>query len=735
LLQILKMIDINIQVATPMHSSRISLAAAALLALALPQAHAQLPVPRLNSIFPCGARQGTTVDCAISGGELQGASGLFFSHPGLTAQLVKANTFKVAVAADVPPAQYDVRVITPLGVSNFRAFVVGDWPESVEKEPNNEPAQAQRVSVPVVVNGRMDGATDVDHYVFAAKKGERLFINCWAWRIDSQLDGTLRLFDPAGKEIAYSGDYYGKDPFIDFTAPADGDYVLKVWDFVYGGGGDYFYRLHIGSQPYLDAIVPAAVRPGAKATVTVYGRNLPGGKPAPDGAQVQGRPLEVITRTIEVPAASALSLHSGEAMRPGRTSLDGMAYRLSTPAGSSNPLFLGFTADPLLVEKEPNNDRPSAQRLPIPCDLTGTLAPAGDVDFYAFTAKRSEKIVIEMIGERQSGLMDPFLTGFDLKGKKLISVDDSGRNIGQLRFATQNRDPRWDFTAPADGEYFVQVRDLYYQQRGDARFTYRLSVRRPEPDFRLVVVPASETQPDCTVVGRGGNQSMDVLAFRHDGFDEPIRIEASALPAGVTCEPVVIGPGKTSVPLVFHAAKDAPIGQAALQVTGMARLGDKEMVRVARGGGLAWPTVNTPGLARLSDSIVLAVRAANPFTVTAAATRLTIAAGEKLPIAVQIARASNWTESVQLSGHDLPQGATVALVTVPSGAGTGQVELSLPSKVRAGTYSFTLLGAGQVPRDYAGERGTSRGNAQRLRVVYPSNPITINVTAAAPKAK
>ena len=242
-------------------------------------------------------------------------------------------------------------------------------------------------------------------------------------------------------------------------------------------------------------------------------------------------------------------------------------------------------------------------------DITGTFAPAGDLDFYAFSAKKGEKFVIETIGDRQwGGLVDPFLVGYNSLGKKLISVDDSGRNVGQLRFTTNTHDARWDFVAAADGEYFVQVRDSYYQQRGDARFVYRLSVRRPQPDFRLVVVPAAETQPDCTVARRGGNQWMDVLVFRNDGMDEPIRIEADQLPPGVTCEPVVIGPGKTSVPLVFHAAKDAPIGHAAIRVIGKSKISETELVRVARAGGLTWPTVNTPGIARLADSLVLAVR-------------------------------------------------------------------------------------------------------------------------------
>ena len=95
-----------------------------------------------------------------------------------------------------------------------------------------------------------------------AKKGQRIFINCWAWRLDSFLDATLLILSSDGKELAYSGDYYGKDPFIDFTVPADGDYTVKLWDFIYGGGAINFYRLEIGSLPHLDAVLPAAIRAG-----------------------------------------------------------------------------------------------------------------------------------------------------------------------------------------------------------------------------------------------------------------------------------------------------------------------------------------------------------------------------------------------------------------------------------------------------------------------------------------
>src|SRR5262249_45600652 len=360
-------------------------------------------------------------------------------------------------------------------------------------------------------------------------------------------------------------------------------------------------RVHIGTLPHLDPVVPAAVRPAEKTTVTLYGRNLPGGKPAPDGAQVQVRPLEMVTHVLEVPADPKRSagLRTGEAIRPPQAALDGMDFRLTTPAGSSNPLFVGFTRGPIALQKEPENDLKQAQRVPGPSEATGTFSPVGDLDYYTFSAKKGERIIVEIYGERQSGMVDPFLTGFDAAGKRMISSDDTGRNIGQLRFTTNTRDARWDLSLPQDGDYTVQVRDLYHQQRGDPRFTYRLSIRRPQPDFRLVAVPKHDVQPDATVVGQGGKQWMDVLAFRNDGFDDPIRVEARNLPPGVTCEPVVIGPGQTSAPLVFRAAKDAPLSQGEIRIVGKAKIDDKDVERIARGGGLTWPTVNTPGIARM----------------------------------------------------------------------------------------------------------------------------------------
>ena len=271
-------------------------------------------------------------------------------------------------------------------------------------------------------------------------------------------------------------------------------------------------------------------------------------------------------------------------------------------------MFIGFTTDPIVLEHEPNDTRESAQRLSVPCEVSGTFTPTGDKDFFAFSATKGQKVVVEVFGERQSGLVDPILTGYDIRGNRLTTGDDGRPQHRPI--ALYDHHARRPLGFPGSGGRRILrpgSRPVFSAAR---RTAIHVPFERalPRPDFRLLAVPVAEVQPDATVVRRGGNHWLDVLAFRKDGFDEPIEIEASHLPPGVTCEKVMIGPGKTSVPLVFHTAADAPLGHAEIQIAGRALIDGKEVQHAARAGGLVWATVNTPGIARVADTIVVAVR-------------------------------------------------------------------------------------------------------------------------------
>ena len=251
---------------------------------------AQLPQPRLYSLFPPGASKTAPVDVVITNGvDLEETSGLLFSHPGIKAvpkvNMVNgqpqpvANTFTVTIDPAVPAGTYEVRSQGKYGLSNPRSFSVGDRKEVDEVEPNNTKDKAQPVEINSVLNGRSNGGADLDWYKLSLKAGQRILIEGWSQAIDSRMEVVLELYSPAGRLSQLRREKY-PCPLIDFTAPTDGDYLLKVYDSQYGGSNDHFYRLAIHSGPYIDFVFPPAGLPGSNAEYIVYGRNLPGGQPS-----------------------------------------------------------------------------------------------------------------------------------------------------------------------------------------------------------------------------------------------------------------------------------------------------------------------------------------------------------------------------------------------------------------------------------------------------------------------
>src|SRR5262249_32676291 len=145
----------------------------------------------------------------------------------------------------------------------------------------------------------------VDYFVFAGKKGQCVVVSCLGSSIDSRLDPDLAVFDMDGKQLASNQGYDGRDALVDVTLPADGDYHVRLSQFTYNlGSPEYFYRLTITTAPWIDAIHPPMIEPGKTAKVTVYGRNLPGGKPD-KSAVVDGRVLEKATVEITAPKDKA----------------------------------------------------------------------------------------------------------------------------------------------------------------------------------------------------------------------------------------------------------------------------------------------------------------------------------------------------------------------------------------------------------------------------------------------
>ena len=502
--------------------------------------------------------------------------------------------------------------------------------------------------------------------------------------------------------------------------PADGDYYLKFTDFMYNGGAEYFYRLSVGTQPYLDFITPTGAKPGTTADITFYGRNLPGGEKT--DVSVNGRPLQKVVRQVAVPgdAGGITGLRFNELLRPSASRVDGMEVRVASETGTSNARLLVFGDGPELVEKEPNNSIGEAQHLPVPCAVTGQFSAAKDVDHFTFTAKKDEKFLIEVSSERINSPADPDMEISEADGKIINATQDTGENIGQLRFPTMTRDIIYNFTAPKDADFTLRLEHVYTQVQGGAQYQYRLQIQRqPSPDFRLVCTPTHDIHIDTHAVYQGGRQRLDVLAWRINGHDKPIVVEARNLPPGVTAEPIVIGPGMKWGTLVVTAAADAPIGEGEIEVVGTSEHGAEKLVRKARGGVIVWDTVNTPAICRMTHSIVLAVRESTPFAVTASSKDRIIKPGDPINVTVTAARRADMPSAIQLngSGIDLPPGLTIPTTTMNPGQTEAKVTVATTDKIKAGIYSFIINAEAQVPI----------GTDKKTRVIYPSNPLQITV--------
>jgi hypothetical protein len=721
--------------------------------LAAAQPPPGLPSARVQFVLPSGAKAGASVEVVVTGTDVEEPEKLLFSHPGLkgeyaapkdptpdpkdpkkTMPATKAvpgtHKFSVTASADVPPGLYDLRFVGKWGVSNSRAFEVTDQIEVAEKEPNNDVAEAQKVEIGTVVSGVIANPTDVDYTAFAGKKGQRVIISCLASSIDSKAAPLIEVFDSGGRKLAGNRNANYNDALTDVILPTDGEYLVRVCQFTYTQGGpDYFYRLHITAAPWIDAVFPPVVEPGKATQVTIYGRNLPGGQPA-DGYTADGRPLEKLTVGVTPPADAVGKLASRGRVDPVTALQDGFAYTIKGSGGTSNAVVIYLARDKLAIKTKPAGTPETAEVMPTPGELAGFLAKRGERDWIAFNAKKGEKLQIDLSAERIGSAGDFFFSVRDAKDTKRDlsgEQDDDQDTLHPFGFSTRTTDPApFSFTAPEDGKYYVVVgcRESGYLSGPTA--AYRLRIGPALPDFRAVAMPYSRFFQTGSVAWQGGTQAYYVFAHRIDGYSGTLAVTAEGLPAGVTADPLTIGPGARWGTLVLRAAPTAAPVTApfAVKVTGTDSAG-KQLVRAARPASVTWgnpqPDNNITVVARLDQALYVAVRGEKaPFAVTADVSKATVKTamgkdepvngplvvlkqGEKAAVPVRaewtVAEKPNVTltaEPIALQQQNAPVSAQIAAQPTKDKA---EVTVNIDAKSNAlpGQYTLVLRGVSQVP--------------------------------------
>jgi len=492
--------------------------------------------PKVNYLFPAGGQRGQTVKLTASGEFSTWPVEIWSGHPGVAATAdAEKGKVTVTLEPDAQPGIAWLRFHTGEGASTLQPFIVGTLEEAEENEPNDAPSSPQPAGPRMVINGRLQKGSDLDGYSVSLKQGETLVAAVQAHTIlGSPVDSVLQICELVERRslpdappmaeaytLQHDHDANGLDPRIIFTAPRDGDFLVRVFGFPaepnstigFSGADNYVYRLTLTTGPYVVGAMPLAVAADT-SQVQLLGWNLP------------TEPMR-----IALPAAATLA--------------GAKDATFSTQPSVSHPEAAGFAtlarSSHSVTQAASENSLTSPQAISVPITLSGQLAGPGTAHAFEIEAKKEQKLRIALDASSLGFPWDPQLAVQDSEGKLITEVDD----------AKKEHDPELVFSPPADGKYRIIVRDLAGNIGLD--FLYRLDVEPVEPDFALSLAA------DSFVLSADKPAEISVTVQRRDGFTEPITIRVANVPNGVTAEDVVsepTGESSKSVKLLIKAAGD-----------------------------------------------------------------------------------------------------------------------------------------------------------------------------------
>ncbi|MEI8368104.1 MAG: PPC domain-containing protein [Planctomycetia bacterium] len=621
--------------------------------------------PMLMSLRPTAAVVGATTDHELSARyNLAGASAVIVTGDGVFAEVVPpvtekpedrekndvaASTTRLRIRCDASavPGIRDVRVITPHGASTVGQLVVVCEGVTAEQPDNDTAEKAQAVTLPATLCGALEKGEDVDFWRIRVEAAGPWVFHLVSQRLQNRLHDMQSRVDPlltlrslAGQTIAASDNALAGDPLLAVAALQPGEYLLEVRDVRYQGNADWTYAIEASGRPFVTAVHPLAMAPGATVSTRLFtaGPPLPG--PVP----------------FTLPADAPAGVRRVAPMFEGRP-LGGVGILVTT-----DPITVEPVAALPLPQAADGTDAPAgAAAIVGPAVICGELDSPGQADRFAFTAKAGEAFSFEVHARRLGSNLDAKLRVLKADGGLLAEADD----------ATYQRvlsaDPYVErFAAPADGTYLVEIRDLH--GRGGAGFPYALRIGPSSPSFVL------EVDTDKTLLAPGLAAPIYVRALRRGGFTGDIDLTIDGLPAGVTAVTGRILATGNDGCLWLQAAPDAPAGWGNVTITGQATVTAADgSTSVIQGRADPLQEIYMPGGGRGHYPVDLhTVSVAKPMDIrgiTVSSTAVVLKPGDSQRLDITVERAPDYKGNITLDmmlqhletpyGNPLPKGVKV----------------------------------------------------------------------------
>jgi hypothetical protein len=437
---------------------------------------------------------------------------------------------RITVSPDAQPGFVSWQIANANGSSRTARFLLSRQTEILESRSRDFPQQLPKL--PVAVSGRLSRLTEVDRYEILAADDGPISLSLMARQLGADFRAVLEVRNPSGRLIADFADTQGMDGGLTFPAQAGQTYHISLHDVDFRGDRAYVYRLACFPGPRLIATLPVKLQRGTTTEVEFIGCGLQTGSSEP----------EMLRQTVTAAADPQQPLQLVD---------------LKTPAGSLEfPLPLSDLPE-LIAAAEP-------LKTMVPAAVTGRLSPQQPEQRIQFDAVRDQPLLISLQSLAIGSNLDTQLTVLAPDGTVAAENDD----------ADGLTDSALEFKPAIDGQFTCVIR-CQSPLTGRADELYRLELRKPVQDFTLQA-------PQQLALPSGGQLEIAITARRFAGFDGPVTIQVTGLPAGVTAEgDWTIPPGKSDLKAILKCAADAPVTSAAVQFKGTAEINGAPVVKFA----------------------------------------------------------------------------------------------------------------------------------------------------------
>lgn len=531
-------------------------------------------IPYLDAIFPLGGSPGQSVKLKLIGRNLKGE-----------------DTLPLVIEPDAGIGPREIRAITPAGISNARSFDVNKLAETMEAEPNKTTDTATATAFPAALNGRINEPGDVDIYKLALPGGRRVAIDVFGQRFGSPIDALITLTDKTGAALAANDDAAGADSRVEYAAPADGDFFLKIAD-TQGRGGELFAYRVVAYEPTPDFALkyfpdnPTLSR-GSRVNVRVEIDRSPG-YVGGTWIEFEDLPAGVTSTRQLVPADHpgswwmTLEASADATLGPFPLKLTGTGeYRGERVRRAAAPIIDGGGTEG--DRNNPSRDRTSRQGYVVvrdaapftiePITVTGHLRQGQSTQIDAFVRRKGGfKGEVRLRVDGYSYKRDAAAKNFSIEG----GVAAPGENRTTLKInATPGAEPG---TRPI---ILTGVAVIDGVERVEQSVTVPLSIYEAPFDLSLTLRRVSVAAVPEGSQSAAGEAVFAIKADRRALFTEPIALEVRGLPEGVELTAPEIKRGEAEATIGLKATSKAAPGEYQLTIVGKAEANGQKFEQTA----------------------------------------------------------------------------------------------------------------------------------------------------------